>query len=181
MVGYEWYTKDKFNIIYTVLTEYMNKFKRLVLHFLLFTIALALVACQTPTDKTPGWTSTSGEVRPGPKTGKAVLALLSKSRQASKKGDLSTAESHLERALRIEPRNPTLWLYMAKLRLYAAKSKEAISLAKKALALSSSLATRDSRRSLQADSWRVIAHAYQKMGNLEKAQAAQKKAELLSS
>ncbi len=158
----------------------MNKSKHFVLRFLLFIITLALVACQTPTDKTSGWTSASGEVRPGPETGKAVLALLSESRQASKKGDLSTAESHLERALRIEPRNPTLWLYMAKLRLYAAKSKEAISLAKKALALSSSLATRDSRRSLQADCWRVIAHSHQKMGNLKQAQTAQDKAELLS-
>ena len=181
MQGYEWYTKDEFNIIYTVLTEHMNKSKHFVLRFLLFMIALALVACQTPTDKTSGWTSASGEVRPGPKTGKAVLALLSKSRQASKKGALSTAESHLERALRIEPRNPTLWLYMAKLRLYAAKSKEAISLAKKALALSSSLVERGSRHSLQADCWRVIAHAHQKMGNFKKAQEAQEKAELLSS
>ena len=159
----------------------MNKSKHFALRFLLFIITLALVACQTPTDKTSGWTSASGEVRPGPETGKAVLALLSKSRQSSKKGELSTAESHLERALRIEPRNPTLWLYMAKLRLYAAKSKEAINLAKKALALSSSLPTRDSRRSLQADCWRVIAHYNQKMGNHKKAQEAQKKAELLSS
>ena len=158
----------------------MNKSKHFVLRFLLFIISLALVACQTPTDKTSGWTSASGEVRPGPETGKAVLALLSKSRQSSKKGELSTAESHLERALRIEPRNPTLWLYMAKLRLYAAKSKEAISLAKKALALSSSLPTRDSRRSLQADCWRVIAHSHQKMGNLKQAQIAQDKAEMLS-
>jgi len=158
----------------------MNKSKHFVLRFLLLIITLALVACQTPTDKTSGWTSASGEVRPGPETGKAVLALLSKSRQASKKGELSTAESHLERALRIEPRNPTLWLYMAKLRLYAAKSKEAISLAKKALALSSSLPTRDSRRSLQADCWRVIAHSHQKMGNLKQAQIAQDKAESLS-
>ena len=71
---------------------------------------------------------------------------------------------------------------MAKLRLFAEKSKEAINLAKKALALSSrgrSL-TRSSRESLQADCWLVIAHAYQKIGNLVKAQHAQDKAKSLS-
>ena len=149
---------------------------------LFFTIVLTLVACQAPKDKTSGWTSESGEVRPGPKTGKAVLALLSKARQASKKGALSSAESHLERALRIEPQNPTLWLYMAKLRLYAEKPKEAINLAKKALTLSSNMTiTRHlSRSALQADCWRVVAHAYQKLGKHQKAQKAQDKANSLS-
>jgi tetratricopeptide (TPR) repeat protein len=156
--------------------------KQLKLIIIFIVLSISLVACQAPKDKTQGWTSASGEVRPGPKTGKAVLALLSKARQASTKGSLSTAESHLERALRIEPHNPSLWLYMAKLRLFAAKSKEAINLAKKALALSSrgGTASRKNRRSLQADCWQVIAHAQQKMGNLTKAQKAQDKAKSLS-
>ena len=161
----------------------MKKLKHVIIHFLLLTFILSLIACQAPKkDKPSGWTSDSGEVRPGPKTGKAVLALLSKARQASKKGALSIAESYIERALRIEPQNPSLWLYMAKLRLYAAKSKEAISLAKKALALSSrgGKASRAERYSLQADCWRVIAHAQQKMGNLEKARKAQNKADSLT-
>ena len=160
----------------------MKKITRLIIRTLLFSLAISLIACQAPKDKTSGWSSASGEVRPGPKTGKAVLALLSKARQASKKGSLSSAESHLERALRIEPQNPTLWLYMAKLRLYAAKSKEAINLAKKALALSSrsDSSSRQNRGSLQADCWRVIAHAYIKINDLEKAQKAQDKANSLS-
>lgn len=143
----------------------MKKLNLFIVRTILLSLALSLIACQAPKDKTSGWSSTSGEVRPGPKTGKAVLALLSKARQASKKGSLSSAESQLERALRIEPQNPTLWLYMAKLRLYAEKSKEAIHLAKKALALSShgGTASKRERYSLQADCWRVIAHAYQKM------------------
>lgn len=156
--------------------------KLFIIRILILTSAMSLTACQAPKDKTPGWTSASGEVRPGPKTGKAVLALLSKARQASTKGSLSTAESYLERALRIEPQNPSLWLYMAKLRLYAAKSQEAINLAKKAMALSSrgGKASKSSRQSLQADCWRVIAHAYQKMGQPQKAQNAQDKANSLS-
>lgn len=149
---------------------------------LLLSFALSLIACQAPKEKTPGWTSASGEVRPGPKTGKAVLALLSKARQASTNGSLSVAESHLERALRIEPQSPTLWLYMAKLRLYGEKSKEALNLAKKALALSSRSGNINgySRDKLQADCWRVIAHAYKKLGNNEKAVHAEQKAKSLS-
>jgi len=160
----------------------MKNYAVLTTRILLFTFAITLIACQAPKDKTPGWTTESGEVRPGPKTGKAVLALLSKARQASKKGAFSSAESHLERALRIEPQNPTLWLYMAKLRLYAEKPKEALNLAKKALALSSQVKNSDesSRRTLQEDCWRVLAHAYQKLGDLEKAQNAQAKANSLS-
>lgn len=154
---------------------------RLIFRISLFAIVMSLVACQAPKDKGAGWSSVSGEVRPGPKTGKAVIALLSKARQASKKGSLSSAESHLERALRIEPQNPTLWLYMAKLRLFAAKPSEAINLAKKALALSArgGNASSDERNSLQADCWRVIAHAYSKMNNIEKAQKAQEKSNSL--
>lgn len=155
----------------------MKNLRTYLAHILLISFVLVLTACQAPKDKTTGWSSDSGEVRPGPKTGKVVLALLRKSRQSSKNGDLSTAESHLERALRIEPQNPTLWLYMAKLRLFAAKSVEAINFAKKALALSSRGG--DKQNSLQADCWQVIAHAHQKMADFEKAQKAQDKAKAL--
>lgn len=159
----------------------MKKFNHLIIRYLVILVFISLSACQAPVEKTPGWSSDSGEVRPGPDTGKAVLALLKKAQQASNTGDLSTAESQLERALRIEPQNPALWLYMAKLRLFAAKSKEAINLAKKALALSSRANLDQSRReSLQADSWLVIAHAYQKMGNFTEAHKAQEKAKSLS-
>lgn len=159
----------------------MKKLCRLAFRTLLITIVISLAACQAPKDKTPSWSSASGEVRPGPKTGKAVLALLSKARQASKNGLLSSAESHLERALRIEPQNPTLWLYMAKLRLFAEKSLEAINLAKKAIALSArgGTASSEERDSLQADCWRVIAHAHLKMNNIKKAQKAQEKSNSL--
>ena len=160
----------------------MKKLKSFSIHVLLLSFIVLLTACQAPKDKGTDWTSGSGEVRPGPNTGKAVLALLNKARQASKKGELSTAESYLERALHIEPQSPTLWLYMAKLRLYAAKSKEAVNLAKKALALSSRSNSNGSvsREALRADCWRVIAHAHQKMGNFKDAQIASEKAKSLS-
>ena len=177
--NFGWYTKHTFN---TKLHINMKIISYYIIRIAFFTLALTLVACQSPKDKTVGWTSASGEVRPGPKTGKAVLALLSKARQASTSGSLSTAESYLERALRIEPHSPTLWLYMAKLRLYGTKSKEALNLAKKALALSnrSRNISGSERDKLQIDCWQVMAHAYQKLGEFKKAQMAQDKAKSLS-
>ena len=159
----------------------MKNLSPLIIKVVLFSLLIPLTACQAPKEKAPAWSSASGEVRPGPKTGKAVLALLSKARQASKMGSLSTSESYLERALRIEPQNPTLWLYLAKLRLFAKKSTEAINLAKKAMALSSrgGTASTEERNALQADCWRVIAHAYQNMDMLKKAQKAQDKSNTL--
>ena len=144
-------------------------------------IVLALNACQAPPkEQESGWTSGSGEVRPGPKTGKAVLALLAKAREASKRGELMTAESQLERALRIEPRNPTLWLYMAKLRYFNNKFTEAINLAKKALALSSGTPSEVNPNTLRADCWRVISHSYMKQGDIRQAKIAEDKAISLS-
>lgn len=159
----------------------------LIRNLIIIATVVNLSACQAPQESPSGWSSDSGEVRPGPTTSKAVLSLLSQARLASKQGSFSTAESHLERALRIEPRNPSLWLYMAKLRLYNEKNQEAISLAKKALVLSTKSkpssffsAADDEQLSLQADSWRVIAHAYQKLGNIIEAKRAQEKSRELT-
>lgn len=149
-----------------------------IILFSLFVISLT--ACQAPQQKETGWTSATGEVRPGPKTGKAVLALLAKAREASKRGELMTAESQLERALRIEPRNPTLWLYMAKLRYFSNKFNEAINLAKKALALSSGASSGVNPNTLRADCWRVIAHSYMKLGDSRQAKIAEDKADSIS-
>jgi tetratricopeptide (TPR) repeat protein len=150
---------------------------RFIIHFfLLIVFTFTITSCQAPKEKEAGWSSVSGEVRPGPKTGKAVLALLSKARQASTSGQLATAESHLERALRIEPRNPTLWLYMAKLRLFGEKYTEAINLSKKALALSTGAPSEVNINELRSDCWRVIAHSYQKLGDIEQAKMAEEKA-----
>ena len=147
--------------------------------FTLVLILFGLAGCQMAPEKQPGWSSGAGEVRPGPKTTKAVIALLAKARQASTRSHFSTAETYLERALQIEPRNPTLWLYMAKLRLYVNKPDDALNLAKKALVLSSSQPRNGERDRLQADCWRVTAHAYQQMKQPLKARQAQEKARQL--
>ena len=117
----------------------------------------------------------TGTVAPRRDTSPAVLELLGRARQASKSGQLHRAESLLERAIRIEPRNPVLWHYMAKIHLYRGRLDKAEGLAAK----SNSLAGKDPN--LRADNWRIIAHARQARGDRRGALDAQQKAAALSS
>ena len=141
-------------------------------------ITLGLAACSTGPKRDIGFEVGEGgqvteQILPDSRTSKTVLALLDNARSAAKAGQLHTAESQLERALRIEPRNAVLWHYMAKLRLHQDRINEAAGLAAK----SNSLALRD--RKLQADNWRIIAHARHQQGDLTGAQHAQQKVEQL--
>jgi tetratricopeptide (TPR) repeat protein len=137
--------------------------------------ALLLAACAgTPGTTQPGLEvgdAGPDQVRPAPQTSRPVLALLEQANQAARQGDLAVAESRLERALRIEPRNPVLWNYMAKLRLHQGRLGEAAGLAAK----SNSLANAGDR-TLQADNWRIIAHARQRSGDYAAAREAEQKA-----
>jgi tetratricopeptide (TPR) repeat protein len=113
------------------------------------------------------------QIRPSPQTSKAALALLAKARQAANEGQLSVAEAQLERALRIEPQNAVLWHYMAKLRLHQGRLSQAAGLAAK----SNSLDHGDPQ--LQADNWRIIAHARYQKGDKSGAEEAQRRADEL--
>ena len=113
------------------------------------------------------------QIRPSPQTSKAALALLAKARDAANQGQLSVAEAQLERALRIEPQNAVLWHYMAKLRLHQGQLSQAAGLAAKSNSLD------QDNRELQADNWRIIAHARYQKGDKAGAQAAQLRAEQL--
>lgn len=113
------------------------------------------------------------KVRPQSDTSKAVLALLANAREAALKGELARSESFLERALRIEPRNAVLWHYMAKLRLNQGRLKQAAGLAAKSNSLDSS------NKILQADNWRIIAHARHQSGDIQGSKQAQRKVDEL--
>lgn len=138
---------------------------------------LVLAACSSAPEKPAGFTvgedSANGSepIRPDDRTSKTVLALLDNAQQAVGAGQLHNAESQLERALRIEPRNAVLWHYMAKLRLHQNRFAEAAGFAAK----SNSLAA--NQRSLRADNWRIIAHARQQRGDVKGAQQAQQQVE----
>jgi len=143
-------------------------------------MAALLGACATtvPEQSSPGLQvgeEAVTQVRPSTATSRPVLALLEQANSAAREGDLAVAEARLERALRIEPRNPVLWYYMAKLRLHQGRFDEAAGLAAKSNSLD-----RTSNRTLQADNWRIIAHARQRSGDAAGAREAEQRAAALS-
>jgi Flp pilus assembly protein TadD len=66
----------------------------------------------------------------------AGQALLNESRSHAAAGRNAQAAASIERALRIEPRHPLLWLELGKLRLKEGDYAQAESLGRKALSLS---------------------------------------------
>lgn len=143
-------------------------------------LVILLGACSTtPDESAPGLQvgdePASTQVRPAPQTSRPVLALLEQANTAARDGELAVAEARLERALRIEPRNPVLWHYMAKLRLHQGRLDEAAGLAAKSNSLD-----REANRTLQADNWRIIAHARQRSGDEAGAREAQQRARSLA-
>ena len=101
-------------------------------------LAVALSACaQLP--GTPGTTSTR-ESAPLPETGgpppaSPTAALLEQSRRQSADGEFDQAVASVERALRIEPGNPWLWLELARIHRAAGNERQADAHARKALSL----------------------------------------------
>jgi Tfp pilus assembly protein PilF len=86
-------------------------------------------------------------------------------------GKLVNAAASLERALRIEPRNPRLWQELARVRLKQGQYVQAESVA----ARSNSWAGDD--KGLRAENWRLIAESRRARGDTEGAQAALEAAE----
>lgn len=105
-------------------------------------------------------------VLPAPSENAAVVALLQKSQSQSSAGQLDAAGASLERALRIEPRNPVLWQRLARVRLEQKDYPQAENLAAK----SNALAGRDGR--LRAENWRIIGEARSRRGDRAGAKAA---------
>ena len=90
----------------------------------------------------------------------AVGALTLAANQSSKSGDVEGATTTIERAIRIEPRNATLYYKLALLRLKQSKPKMAEDLAKKAVLL----ATNDAQ--LKKHSWLLVARARELQGDV---------------
>jgi predicted Zn-dependent protease len=96
----------------------------------------------------------------------AVLALLEQARSEAAQNKLQTAAASVERALRIEPRNPWLWQELARLHLAQGDPAQAESLAARA----NTWAGND--RTLRASNWRLIGEARAARGDAAGAQAA---------
>ena len=106
-------------------------------------------------------------VRPAPQESVAIAGLLQSARSDSAAGRLTNAAATLERAQRIEPRNPRVWQELARVRLKQGEYAQAESLASR----SNSFAGNDN--ALRADNWRLIAQAREAQGNLDGARQAE--------
>ncbi len=104
----------------------------------------------------------------------ATLALLSESEQAMASGNLEQAISYAERAVRIEPSNPRLWLRLAELHLQHQNPDQAIEYANKTLSLD------PADPGLTRDAWLVIADAMEQRGNQADADAIRQQWQTLS-
>jgi hypothetical protein len=100
-----------------------------------------------------------------------VGALVSAANQNSKAGDLDSAAASIERAIRIEPRNATLFYKLAVLRLEQSKPRLAEDLAKKSALLAST------NNTLKRHCWLLIAHAREVQQDFAGAKAARAKAD----
>jgi hypothetical protein len=108
-------------------------------------LACALLACMAAcTTLGPGWTSgTGGSAGDGERSAgagqsgssEATRELLAESRAARASGNLVDAAVSVERALRIDPNDPELWLEFGQIQLASGDDAQAAALARKALTL----------------------------------------------
>ena len=103
----------------------------------------------------------------------AIAGLMQSARSDSEAGKLGSAAATLERALRIEPKNPRLWQELARVRLKQGEYTQAENVAAR------SNAWAGSDNSLRAENWRLIAQARDARGYSQGARAAQDAADNL--
>jgi predicted Zn-dependent protease len=100
----------------------------------------------------------------------ATRALVTQAQTQLNGGNPALAAATVERALRIEPDNPLLWIELAKIRQHEGNEAQAENLARKAL----TMAVGDNKT--QAAAWRVIADSYRARGRNPEAREAEAKA-----
>jgi Tfp pilus assembly protein PilF len=98
--------------------------------------------------------------------GAASRALVTQAHAQAQGGDFGQASATIERALRIEPDNPLLWIELGRMRLGAADAEQADAMGRKAL----SLGTGDP--AAQSSAWRLIADSLQARGRNSQAEDA---------
>lgn len=111
---------------------------------LLFVLLFGLSACaDLPFNPSPGPTTgvSGGPPREEPQSetrsgsAEAVRELVASSRTSRASGDYAHALADIERAIRIEPRNPYLWLELGEIHLSRDDLKQAAATARKALSV----------------------------------------------
>ncbi len=156
-----------------------NYFKRLSLSLL----TLFVISCSTnPKQEAPvidindpGSSSSVSVIKPRAEVSKPIVVagLQQNAAELNRKGESAKAASILERALRIQPRNPKLWHELANVRYTQERYQQAESLALR----SNQYALRDP--GIQHANWVLIARARQKQGDSSGAAEARKQVQKL--
>jgi Tfp pilus assembly protein PilF len=118
---------------------------------------------------TPPYTPPPKQFRLGP----AANALVAQAHRQAVGGDYGAAAATLERAQRIEPDNPLVWIELGRVQLAASDAAQADAMARKAL----SLATGDP--AAQSSAWQLLAESLRARGRNGEAAEAQRHAEAL--
>jgi hypothetical protein len=104
----------------------------------------------------------------------ASRALVNQAQAQRRNGDLPGATVSLERALRIEPNNPLLWIEMGRLRMDQRNFPQAENMGRKALSMSVGDDT------TQSAAWTLIADSLRARGRNPQAEEAMERARALS-
>jgi Tfp pilus assembly protein PilF len=114
------------------------------MRYLLLLMIFGLAGCagqppryESPASTTGGSTGTpeSSGVTAAAGSAAAVQELVTSSRTSAANGDYALALADIERAIRIEPRNPDLWLELGELHLSQGDSRQAAAMARKAMSV----------------------------------------------
>jgi tetratricopeptide (TPR) repeat protein len=115
--------------------------------------------------------------RPPPKQfklGPATAALVAQAHKQATGGNYEPAAATIERALRIEPENPLLWIELGQIRLSEGNAAQADGMGRKAVALATGDAT------AQSSAWRLIADSLRARQRNQEAAEADKRAATVS-
>ena len=134
-----------------------------------------------PAETQPGQAPSIPEPQPPPAPvvreptlGAASRALVSQAQTQMATKNYVVAASSIERALRIEPDNPLLWIELGKVRLAEGNYVQAENMARKAVSMSVNAPR------AQSSAWRLIAESYRARGKNIEAQDAQARADSLN-
>lgn len=106
--------------------------------------------------------------------GPAANALVTQARTQAGGGEYAAAGATLERALRIEPDNPLLWVELGRVQMGEGNAGQADAMGRKALALASG------DGEAQAAAWTLIAGSLRARGNTAEAVEAERRAAALT-
>ena len=127
-----------------------------------------------PPSTTPEPTPPPAPVVREPTLGAASRALVNQAQTQMATKNYVVAASSIERALRIEPDNPLLWIELGKVRFAEGNYVQAENMARKAVSMSVNAPR------AQSSAWRLIADSYRARGKNMEAQEAQARADSLN-